>query len=62
MADRYEPLPDQNELVRVHCAICKKLVFKMIPAPGMYVETVCKEGHLVTYRVPRQEKRDIVRN
>lgn len=58
MDGRINRFPLEDELVRVHCPICKKLVCKVRPVPGMAVETKCKEGHIVQYTVPFPKGRD----
>lgn len=53
MVDRYEPRPNEDDLQRIHCPVCKRLVCKIIPVGGMTVEVKCKCGILVRHTVPK---------
>lgn len=56
MVERYEPKRDDDELQRIHCPVCRKLVCKIYPVPGMTVEVKCKCGILVRHTVPKAKQ------
>lgn len=55
MVGRYDPLPKDDDLQRIHCPVCRRLVCKIIPVVGMTVEVKCKCGTLVRHSIPKQK-------